>query len=105
MTFGRDNLIFAVAAGHGISRYVQDTFGLDIDAEPASGVTAHLVATPTTHNHATYAGTNLTLNPGGSLNVRAEFLYGWTMLQNGRSADAPRIQFSARYSFVKLDPD
>jgi hypothetical protein len=140
MTFGRDNLIFAVAAGHGISRYVQDTSGLGIDAEPASGVTAHLVATPavgveaayqhywfkrlrssaicsyaavnntdlatpTTHNHATYVGTNLTLNPGGSLNVRAEFLYGWTMLQNGQSADAPRIQFSAKYSFVKLDPD
>jgi len=139
-TFGRDNFIFAVAAGHGISRYIQDTSGLGIDAEPASGVNTHLVATPavgieaayqhywskrlrssaiysyaavndtdlaapTTYNHATYTGANLIWNPGGSLNVGAEFLYGWTMLQNGQSANAPRIQFSAKYSFVKVDPD
>jgi hypothetical protein len=139
-TFGRDNLIFAVAAGHGISRYIQDTSGLGIDAEPASGATTHLVATPavgveaayqhywikrlrssaiysyaavnntdlaapTTYNHATYTGVNLIWNPGGSFNVGAEFLYGWTMLQNGQSANAPRIQFSAKYSFVKVDPD
>ncbi len=139
-TFGRDNLIFAVAFGHGISRYIQDTSGLGIDAEPASGVNPHLVATPavgveasyqhywfkrlrssaiysyaavndtdlaapTTYNHATYTGANLIWNPGGSLNVGAEFLYGWTMLQNGQSANAPRIQFSAKYSFVKVEPD
>ena len=139
-TFGRDNLILAVAFGHGISRYIQDTSGLGIDAEPASGVSTHLVATPavgveasyqhywfkrlrssaiysyaavndtdlaapTTYNHATYTGANLIWNPGGSLNVGAEFLYGWTMLQNGQSANAPRIQFSAKYSFVKVEPD
>ena len=139
-TFGRDNLIFAVAAGHGISRYIQDTSGLGIDAEPASGVTTHLVATPavgieasyqhywtkrlrssaiysyaavnntdlaaaTTYNHATYTGANLIWNPGGSLNLGAEFLYGWSMEQNGQKANAPRIQFSAKYSFVKVDPD
>jgi len=33
-TFGKDNVIFAVASGHGISRYLQDTSGLGIDAEP-----------------------------------------------------------------------
>jgi DcaP outer membrane protein len=139
-TFGRDNLIFAVAAGHGISRYIQDTSGLGIDAEPESGVTTHLVATPAvgieasyqhywtkrlrssaiysyaavnntdlaslnTYNHATYTGTNLIWNPGGSLNVGAEFLYGWSMEQSGQKANAPRIQFSAKYSFVKVDPD
>jgi hypothetical protein len=139
-TFGRDNLIFAVAAGHGISRYIQDTSGLGIDAEPESGVTTHLVATPavgieasyqhywtkrlrssaiysyaavnntdlaapTTYNHATYTGTNLIWNPGGSLNLGAEFLYGWAMEQSGQKANAPRIQFSAKYSFVKVDPD
>jgi hypothetical protein len=138
--FGRDNLIFAVAAGHGISRYIQDTSGLGIDAEPATGVHTHLVATPavgveasyqhywfkrlrsstiysyaaanntdlaapTTYNHATYTGANLIWNPGGSLNVGAEFLYGWAMEQNGQSANAPRIQFSAKYSFVKVDQD
>jgi hypothetical protein len=139
-TFDRDNLIFAVAAGHGISRYIQDTSGLGIDAEPATGVNTHLVATPavgieaayqhywmkrlrssaiysyaavnntdlaapTTYNHATYTGANLIWNPGGSLNLGAEFLYGWTVEQNGQKANAPRIQFSAKYSFVKVDPD
>ncbi len=139
-TVGRDNAIFAVAFGHGISRYIQDTSGLGIDAEPASAVNPHLEATPaagveasyqhywlkklrssaiysyaavnntdlaapTTYNHATYTGTNLIWNPGGSLNLGVEFLYGWTMLQNGQSANAPRIQFSAKYSFVKVDPD
>jgi hypothetical protein len=142
-TFGKDNVIFAVAAGHGISRYLQDTSGLGIDAEPAISSTAtlaHLQATPavgveaayqhywfktlrssavysyaavndtnlaasTTYNHATYTGTNLIWNPYGSLNVGAEFLYGWTMEQSGQKANAPRIQFSAKYSFVKVEAD
>jgi DcaP outer membrane protein len=139
-TFGKDNLILAVAAGHGISRYLQDTSGLGIDAEVASGAGNHLEATPavgveaayqhywlktlrssavysyaavnnsdlaavTTYNHATYTATNLIWNPYGSLNVGAEFLYGWTMLQNGQKANAPRIQLSVKYSFVKTDPD
>jgi hypothetical protein len=139
-TFGDDNVIFAVAAGHGISRYIQDTSGLGIDAEPASGSSPHLEATPgvgvtaayqhywlktlrssavysyaavnntdlaaaTTYNHSTYTGTNVIWNPYGSLNVGAEFLYGWTMLQNGQKANAPRIQFSAKYSFVKIKAD
>jgi hypothetical protein len=136
-TFGTDKLIFAVAAGHGISRYLQDTSGLGIDAEPRSSTS--LQATPavgvegayqhywlktlrssaiysyaavsnpsfasaTNFNHSTYTASNLIWNPLGSLNVGAEFLYGWTMLQNGQKANAPRIQFSAKYSFVKLNP-
>jgi hypothetical protein len=139
-TFGKDNAIFAVAAGHGISRYLQDTSGLGIDAEVASGASNHLEATPavgveasyqhywrkslrssafysyaavnntdlasaSTYNHATYTGSNLIWNPYGTLNVGAEFLYGWAMDQNGLKTNAPRIQFSAKYSFVKTDPD
>ena len=139
-TIGKDNVIFAVAAGHGISRYIQDTSGLGIDAEPASIPNPHLEATPavgveaayqhywlkklrssaiysyaavndtdlaasTTYNHGTYTGANLIWNPIGSLSVGAEFLYGWIMLENGHSANAPRIQFSAKYNFVKVDPD
>jgi hypothetical protein len=139
-TFGKDNVIFAVAAGHGISRYLQDTSGLGIDAEVASFTSPHLEATPavgvelayqhywlkklrssaiysyaavndtdraalTSFNHSTYTGSNLIWNPIGSFNVGAEFLYGWTMLQSGLKANAPRIQFSAKYSFVKIDAD
>jgi hypothetical protein len=139
-TFGKDNVVFAVAGGHGVSRYIQDTSGLGIDAEPASAVSPHLEATPavgieaayqhywkkkvrssaiysyaavnntdlaaaTTYNHATYTGANLIWNPYGSLNLGAEFLYGWTMEQNGLKANAPRIQFSAKYSFVKVEAD
>ena len=136
-TFGRDNLIIQVAAGHGISRYIGDTSGLGIDAEPASIQNPHLVATPAvglaaayqhywskalrsnavysyaavnntdlvlpnTYNHATYTATNLIWNPGGSLNLGAEVLYGWVMEQNGKKANDTRIQFSAKYSFVKI---
>jgi len=139
-TFGKDNVIFAVAAGHGISRYLQDTSGLGIDAEVTSAAHPHLEATPavgveasyqhywrkslrssafysyaavnntelasaSNYNHATYSGANLIWNPYGSLNVGAEFLYGWAMDQNALKANAPRIQFSAKYSFVKTDPD
>src|SRR5215467_2194696 len=140
-TFGKDNVIFAVAAGHGISRYLQDTSGLGIDAEPNSptslratpavGVEAayqhswlknlrssaiysytavnntsfFVKATPATYNHATYTGANLIWNPYGSFNVGAEFLYGWAMEESGLKANAPRIQFSAKYSFVKIDAD
>lgn len=134
----RDNLLFGIAAGHGISRYIQDTSGLSVDAEVTLVPTPHLQATPvigvysayqhywtrtlrsnvvysyaavtntddapsTTYNHATYTATNLIWNPYGSLNIGGEFLYGWTMLQDGKKANDPRIQFSAKYSFVKVD--
>ena len=142
-TIGKDNMILAVAAGHGISRYLQDTSGLGIDAEASSATS--LKATPAVgveasyqhywqktlrssaiysyaavnnsnfaqtasssfipYNHGTYTGTNLIWNPYGSLNVGAEFLYGWIVRQDGQKANAPRIQFSAKYSFVKVDRD
>jgi len=139
-TFGKDNVIFAIAGGHGVSRYIQDTSGLGIDAEPTSGLTPHLQATPavgveaayqhywrktlrssgfysyaavnntnlaalTTYNHGTYTGANMIWNPYGSLNLGVEYLYGWAMEQNGLKSNAPRIQFSAKYSFVKVDAD
>ena len=137
-TFGKDNVIFAVTGGHGVSRYIQDTSGLGIDAEPTSTPSPHLQATPafgveaayqhywlkrlrssafysyaavnntnlalpTTYNHATYTGTNLIWNPIGSFNVGAEFMYGWVMDQDHKSANDPRFQFSAKYSFVKVN--
>jgi hypothetical protein len=142
-TFDKDNMVFAVAAGHGISRYLQDTSGLGIDAEVSSATS--LEATPavgveaayqhywskrlrssavysyaavnnnnfalanlpsfTPYNHGTYTASNIIWNPGGSLNIGAEFLYGWVVRQDGKKANDPRFQFSAKYSFVKVDPD
>jgi hypothetical protein len=57
----------------------------------------------TTYNHSDYSAVNLIWNPfGSSLHMGAEVLYGWQELQNGRKGDDTRIQFSAKYNFVKL---
>jgi len=140
-TVGRDNLVIGAAAGHGISRYIQDTSGLGIDAEVISSSNPHLKATPdvgvdlgyqhywtrtlrssavfsyagvqntayvpsNTYNHGDYSAANLIWNPfGSSLNMGAEFLYGWQVAKNGMKGNAPRIQFSAKYNFVKVNAD
>jgi hypothetical protein len=136
-TWGSDTLIVAVTGGHGVSRYIQDTSGLGIDAEPTSPAHPYLeatpafgieasyqhywikslrssavysyaavdntsLATPTTYNHGTYTAANLIWNPFGSLNVGAEVLYGWTMEQSRQSANDTRLQFSAKYNFVRI---
>ena len=144
-TFGRDTLILEGAYGRGISRYIQDTSGLGIDAEVADNARPHLKPTPAlglevayqhywmralrsnlvygyaavdntnfvpippaTFNpfsHSNYSAVNLIWNPFGSLNVGAEFLYGGQILKDGSFAYAPRIQLSAKYSFVRIDPE
>jgi hypothetical protein len=144
-TFGRDTMILEAAFGHGVSRYIQDTSGLGIDAEVADNANPHLKATPAVgleaayqhywfkplrsslvygyaaventnfvqppgvtfnpFNHSHYSAANLIWNPYGSLNVGAEFLYGGQVLKDGSFSYAPRIQFSAKYSFVKIDVD
>jgi hypothetical protein len=48
-----------------------------------------------------YSAVNLIWNPFGSLNVGAEYLYGWVVEKSGATANAPRIMFSAKYSFIK----
>ena len=48
-----------------------------------------------------YAAGNLIWNAIGSLNVGAEFLYGWRVNKDGSKGNAPRIMFSAKYNFVK----
>jgi len=60
----------------------------------------------TTYNHSDYSAVNLIWNPfGSSLHMGAEVLYGWQQLQNGSKGDDTRIQFSAKYNFVKIDAD
>jgi DcaP outer membrane protein len=141
-TFGRDIFILEAAYGHGISRYIQDTSGLGIDAEVTDNANPHLKATPAIglevayqhywmkalrsniiygyagventnfvqppgvtfnpFNHSNYSAVNVIWRPYGSLNVGAEFLYGGQILQNGTFAYAPRVQFSAKYSLVRV---
>lgn len=49
-----------------------------------------------------YSAANLIWNVAGSLNVGAEFLYGWVVKKDGSSGNAPRLMISAKYNFVKL---
>lgn len=135
-----DNLVYQIAYGQGISRYINDTSGLGLDASPKSVSDPSLKATPafapyvayqhywtgkvrstgtfgyvliqnsafdapSTYHKTTYSEANVIWNPLGSLNVGAEFLYGWRENKNGQHNYAPRIQFSAKYSFIKMKPD
>lgn len=55
----------------------------------------------TVFHQSNYSAANIIWNPVGSLNVGAEFLYGWQVLKSGRSGNAPRLMVSAKYNFVK----
>lgn len=55
----------------------------------------------TDFHQSNYSATNLIWNPIGSLNLGAELLYGWIVKENNTKANATRIMFSAKYSFVK----
>jgi DcaP outer membrane protein len=57
-----------------------------------------------TYHKSTYSSANLIWNPVGSLNVGAEFLYGWVEEKSGAHASDPRVQITGRYTFVKLHP-
>ncbi|WP_157995323.1 DcaP family trimeric outer membrane transporter [Peristeroidobacter soli] len=59
---------------------------------------------PGTYHKSSYSGLNLIWNPIGSLDVGAEFVYGWVENKSGASEDAPRFRLTARYNFVKLHP-
>jgi DcaP outer membrane protein len=48
-----------------------------------------------------YSSLNLIWNPFGSLNLGAEYLYGWIVKKDNSGANAPRIMFSAKYNFIK----
>jgi len=135
--FGRDNIVFQIAYGHGISRYVGDAGGLGLDVAPRTETDLSLRALPllaptgsyqhywtpvlrsnatfgfvqvqntlfqpgNTYHKSIYSSVNLIWTPVGSLDLGAEFIYGWVQDKNGTTGDAPRIQFTGRYRFVKL---
>jgi hypothetical protein len=137
--YGQDNIVLGAAYGHGISRYMGDTAGLDLDAAPRSPTNLSLRALPlfgtyasyqhywsssvrssatagyvqlqntafqaaSTYHKSAYSSVNLIWNPVGSLDLGAEFLYGWVKEQSGSSANDPRFQITGRYTFVKLHP-
>lgn len=54
-----------------------------------------------TYHNSMYASANLIWNPVGSMDVGAEFLYGWVQNKSGATASAPRIQLTGRYRFVR----
>jgi hypothetical protein len=56
----------------------------------------------TTYHRSTYSSANLIWNITGSLDLGAEFLYGWVEEASGNHANAPRFQVTGRYTFVKL---
>ncbi len=58
---------------------------------------------PTFHQ-SNYTATNLIWNPFGSLNVGAEFLYGWVNKVDRSSGNDARIMFSAKYNFDFVKP-
>ena len=133
----RDNIVYQVAYGNGISRYVRDVQGLGLDAAPRAETDLTLKALPlfapyfsyqhhwtrsvrstatfgfvqlqntafqpsNTYHKSTYSSGNVIWNAMGGLDVGAEFLYGWVEQKDGAKANAPRIQFSGSYSFVRL---
>ena len=55
-----------------------------------------------TYHKSSYSSANVIWNPYGSLSFGTEFMYGWVKQRDGATANAPRLQFSGRYTFVKL---
>jgi len=56
---------------------------------------------PSIYHQGQYMGGNLIWNPFGSLTVGGEFLYGWRVNKDNSTGNAPRIQISAKYNFVR----
>ena len=57
-----------------------------------------------TYHEGAYASGNLIWRVVGTLDLGTEFIYGWVENKSGIRANAPRFQFTGRYTFVKLHP-
>jgi hypothetical protein len=55
-----------------------------------------------TYHKSSYSSANVIWSPYGSLSFGAEFMYGRVQQKDGATSNAPRLQFSGRYTFVKL---
>jgi hypothetical protein len=55
-----------------------------------------------TYHRSSYSSANVIWSPYGSLSFGAEFMYGWVQQKDGAKSNALRLQFSGRYTFVKL---
>jgi hypothetical protein len=57
-----------------------------------------------TFHRSNYTAGNLMWNVFGSLDIGAEFLYGWVIRKDDSSMNAPRIIFSAKYDLNFVQP-
>lgn len=73
--FGTDTFVYQAAYGAGMERYVNDTSGLGIDAQPADPTSPHLEAVPLT---AIYGG----YQHYWSKKVRSSAVYGFAQTEN-----------------------
>jgi len=55
-----------------------------------------------TYHKSSYSAANVIWNPYGGLSFGAEFMYGRVQQKDGSTSNAPRLQFSGRYTFVRL---
>lgn len=55
-----------------------------------------------TYHKSSYSSANVIWSPYGSLSFGAEFMYGLVREKSGAMSNAPRLQFSGRYTLVKL---
>jgi hypothetical protein len=71
----QDNFVYQAAYGAGMERYVNDTSGLGLDAQPANAATPHLRAVPETAIYGAY-------QHYWTKKVRSSAVYGFVQLQN-----------------------
>jgi hypothetical protein len=72
---GKDTVVYQVAYGHGIERYINDSSGLGIDAGVEDGVTPHLKALPILGTYGAY-------QHFWTPRLRSSAIYGFAQVQN-----------------------
>jgi DcaP outer membrane protein len=92
--YGKDNIVIGVAYGHGISRYVGDTAGLDLDAAPVSPTDLSLRALPLFGTYGSY-------QHYWSSGVRSSVTGSYVQVQN-TPFQSPSTYHKSTYSSVNL---